>query len=212
MKLGLSSLLCSVRSLKSNAHLLKLGGKHVATTLRHVVSLTGLLTGTLLILNSGLKLLDLTQVLLDLLHGLSIGTVGMVQGDLKLIGLSLKRSLHGLQSTGMVLASVLKLILLLSKATVNLSTDLRKLKLSTNNPGLFLLKSSLSLLKGGLELLLLHLQLAAGLVQLMDRFATLTKLVGEVVDLISQDLVLPLETLNVFQGLFILGLELEELG
>merc|ERR1719192_965802 len=112
----------------------------------------------------------------------------------------------------MVLAGVLELFLLLSKTAVNLLADLRELKLSTDNLGFLLLKSRLSLLKSSLELFLLHLKTATGLVKLMDRLATLTKLVSEVMDLISKELVLTLKGLNMFLGLFILGLELEKLS
>merc|ERR1712168_1033471 len=46
----------------------------------------------------------------------------------------------------------------------------------------------------------------------MDGFATLSELVGEVVDLVSEQLVLALKSLNMLLRLLILGLELEKLG
>merc|ERR1712002_850517 len=46
----------------------------------------------------------------------------------------------------------------------------------------------------------------------MDGFATLSELVGEVVDLVGEQFVLALESLNMLLRLLILGLKLEELG
>merc|ERR1719435_628246 len=229
VELALGGLACSVGRLQGDAHLLQLGGEHVATTLGHVVGLAGFLAGALLILDGGLELLDLSQVLLDGLHGLGVGAVGVVQRDLQLVdvglelllhakrlglglGLGLQRSLHGLESAGVVLAGILELVLLLGQTAIDLGADLRQLQLGADDLSLFLLEGSLGLLKGGLELLLLHLELAAGLVQLVNGFAALSELIGEVVDLIGEDLVLALQALDVLQRLFVLGLQLEKLG
>merc|ERR1719289_814710 len=51
VQLDLGGLLRSVGSLQGNAHLLQLGGEHVATALGHVVSLASLLAGALLLLD-----------------------------------------------------------------------------------------------------------------------------------------------------------------
>merc|ERR1719435_384283 len=227
VELALGGLACSVGRLQGDAHLLQLGGEHVATTLGHVVGLAGFLTGALLILDGGLELLDLSQVLLDGLHGLGVGTVGVVQRHLQLVdvglqllfhakslglGLGLQRSLHGLESAGAVLAGILELVLLLGQTAIDLGADLRQLQLGADDLSLLLLEGSLGLLKGGLELLLLHLELAAGLVQLVNGFAALSELIGEVVDLIGEDLVLALQALDMLQRLFVLGLQLEKLG
>merc|ERR1719289_213563 len=197
--------------------------------LGHVVGLAGFLAGALLVLDGGLELLDLSQVLLDGLHGLGVGAVGVVQGHLQLIdvglelllhakslllglGLGLQGSLHGLKGAGVVLAGVLELILLLGQTAVDFGADLRQLQLGADDLGLLLFEGGLGLLQSGLELLLLHLELAASLVELVDGFAALSELVGEVVDLVGEDLVLALETFDVLEGLLVLGLELEELG
>merc|ERR1719295_2307608 len=188
-----------------------------------------LLAGALLILDGGLQLLDLSQVFLDGLHGLGLGAVGVVKRDLQLVdvglelllhakglllglGLGLQGSLHGLESAGVVLASVLELILLLGQTAVDLGADLRQLQLGADDLGLLLFEGGLGLLQSGLELLLLHLELAAGLVELVDGFAALSELVGEVVDLVGEDLVLALQALDVLERLFVLGLQFEELG
>ena len=55
------------------------------------------------------------------------------------------------------LPSVVELFLLLGNSSINLSLDLSKLKLGSENLVLLSLKSSLSLLKSSLELLLLCL-------------------------------------------------------
>merc|ERR1719376_1719226 len=213
VQLDLGGLLRSVGSLKGDAHLFELRGEHVATALGHVVGFAGLLTGALLLLQRGAELLDVGQVFLDLFHGLGVGAVGMVERDLQLVdvslelllhaksfllglGLSLERSLHGFEGTGVVLAGVLEFLLLLGETAVDLLADLGELKLSADNLGL----------------LLLHFETATSFVELVDGFAALTKLVGEVVDLIGEKLVLTLESFDVLLRLLILGLELEELG
>merc|ERR1719435_14792 len=229
VQLDLGGLLRSVGSLEGDAHLFELRGEHVATALGHVVGFAGLLTGALLLLQRGAELLDVGQVFLDLFHGLGVGAVGMVERDLQLVdvslelllhakslllglGLSLERSLHGFEGTGVVLAGVLEFLLLLGETAVDLLADLGELKLSADDLGLLLLESRFSLLESSLELLLLHFETATSFVELMDGFAALTKLVGEVVDLIGEKLVLTLESFDVLLRLLILGLELEELG
>merc|ERR1719435_45270 len=197
VELALGGLACSVGRLQGDAHLLQLGGEHVASTLGHVVGLAGFLTGALLILDGGLELLDLSQVLLDGLHGLGVGAVGVVQRDLQLVDVGLQLLLHA-KSLGLGLG-------------LGLQRSLHGLE-SAGDLSLFLLEGSLGLLKGGLELLLLHLELAAGLVQLVNGFAALSELIGEVVDLIGEDLVLALQALDMLQRLFVLGLQLEKLG
>merc|ERR1719447_2207878 len=229
VELSLGGLAGSVGGLEGNAHLLQLGGEHVAAALGHVVGLAGLLAGALLVLDGGLELLDLAQVLLDLLHGLGVGAVGVVQRHLQLVdvglelllhaeglllglGLGLQGSLHGLEGASVVLAGVLELVLLLGQTAIDLGADLRQLQLGADDLGLLLFEGGLSLLQSGLELFLLHLELAAGLVELVHGFSALSELVGEVVDLVGEDLVLALETFDVLEGLLVLGLELEELG
>merc|ERR1719447_2414871 len=229
VELSLGGLAGSVGGLEGNAHLLQLGGEHVAAALGHVVGLAGLLAGAMFILDGSLELLDLAQVLLDLLHGLGVGAVGVVQRHLQLVdvglelllhaeglllglGLGLQGSLHGLEGASVVLAGVLKLVLLLGQTAIDLGADLRQLQLGADDLGLLLFEGGLSLLQSGLELFLLHLELSAGLVELVHGFSALSELVGEVVDLVGEDLVLALETFDVLEGLFVLGLELEELG
>ncbi len=64
-----------------------------------------------------------------------------------------------------------------------------------------MLKGGFSLLKSCLELLLLNLQPAALLVKLMDGAATITKLVKEILDLISKVFVLPLDNIKLLNSL-----------
>merc|ERR1719289_364129 len=229
VQLDLGGLLRSVGSLQGNAHLLQLGGEHVATALGHVVSLASLLAGALLLLQRGAELLDLSQVFLDLLHGFGVGAVGVVERNLQLVdvslelllhaeglllslGFGLEGSLHGFEGTGVVLAGVLEFLLLLSQAAVDLLADLGELKLSADDLSLLLLESRFGLLESGLKLFFLHFETATCFVELMDGFATLSELVGEVVDLVGEQFVLALESLNMLLRLLILGLKLEELG
>merc|ERR1719370_2496778 len=165
----LGGLLCSVGGLQGNAHLLQLGGEHVATALGHVVSLAGLLAGALLLLQRGAELLDLSQVFLDLLHGFGVGAVGVVEGNLELVdvglelllhaeslllglGLGLEGSLHGFEGARVVLARVLEFLLLLGQAAVDLLADLGELELSADDLSLLLLESGFGLLESGLKL------------------------------------------------------------
>merc|ERR1719334_1483276 len=193
VQLDLGGLLRSVGSLQGDTHLLQFGSEHVATALGHVVSLTGLFAGAGLLLQGKTELLDLSQVFLDLLHGLGVGAVGVIERHLQFVdvglelllhaeslllglGLSLEGSLHGFQSAGVVLAGVLEFLLLLGEAAVDLLADLGELKLSADDLSLLLLESRFSLLESSLKL------------------------------------VLTLESLDVLLGLLVLGLELEKLG
>ena len=66
---------------------------------------------------------------------------------------------------------------------------------------LFSFQRSLRLLQGGLQLLLLHLKSPPLLVQIMDRPATITKLIKKVSNFIRKVLVLPLHNVELFGGL-----------
>merc|ERR1719495_1382615 len=161
--------------------------------------------------------MELVLVALDGLLCLGIGLVGMVKGNLQFIdvgfkflldakcfslgpGLSLQRSLHGVHSPLVVLASVVELFFLLLNLPVNLLPDLSKLKLGTQDLVLLLLKSSFGFLKGSLELLLLNLQATALFVKLVDGPATISQLVQEILDFISQVLVLPLDNIQLLNN------------
>merc|ERR1719443_2618169 len=111
----------------------------------------------------------------------------------------------------MVLPGIVELLLLLSNTSVNLLSDIGKLKLGAENSVLLHLKSGLSLLKSTLELLLLLFKHTALFVKSMDGASTLTKLVKEVLDLISQVLVLTLDNIQLLNGLLLGGLQTEQL-
>merc|ERR1719284_1243827 len=100
---------------------------------------------------------------------------------------------------------------LLSNTSVNLLSDIGKLKLGAENSVLLHLKSGLSLLKSTLELLLLLLKHTALFVKSMDGASTLTKLVKEVLDLISKVLVLTLDNIKLLNGLLLGSLQTEQL-
>merc|ERR1719189_3330938 len=168
-------------------------------------------------------------VLFMAFFGLRMSFVGMVQSNLHLIdvslvllldseglflcsGLSLKRSLHGVQGALVVLPGVLKLLLLLLDPPVNLLAHLGHLQLSSQHLVLLLLQSGLGLLESLLQLLLLHLQLPAGLVQLVHGAAALAQLVQQVLDLLGQVLVLPPDGVQVLQHFLVGGLDAEVLG
>merc|ERR1711884_626495 len=73
------------------------------------------------------------------------------------------------------------------------------------------LGSLLGLIQSTLELLLLLLQHAALFVQSMDGAAALTKLVEQILDLISQVLVLTLDNMQLLHRLLLGGLQAEQL-
>merc|ERR1719328_438297 len=126
--------------------------------------------------------------------------------------LRLKGSLERLHSTSVVLAGVVEFLFLLSNSSVNLSLDLSKLKLSSENLVLLSLKSTLSFLKSSLELLLLTLKSAALFVKFMDGASTITKLVKEILDFISQVLVLTTDNVKLLIGFIKSSLETESLS
>ena len=111
-----------------------------------------------------------------------------------------------------VVPCVVELFFLLLNLAVNLLPDLAKLKLGSEDLVFFLLKGSLSLFQSSLELFLLNLQTTALLVKLMDGSSTITKLVKEILDLISKVLVLPLDNIKLLNGLIPSSLEAEELA
>merc|ERR1719328_862462 len=164
--------------------------------------------------------MELGLVSFDGLQSLRVSLVGMVKTNLKLVDLSLKLlldaetltlgsllSLNGgskrLHGTGVVLAGVVEFLFLLSNTSVNLLSDVGELKLGAENSVLLHLKSSLSLLKSTLELLLLLLKHAALFVKSVDGASTLTKLVKEILDLISEVLVLTLDNIQLLNGLLL---------
>ncbi len=106
---------------------------------------------------------------------------------------------------------VFKLFLLLLDLAINLLANLPKLKLGTHDLVFFLLQSSLSLLQSSLEFLLLNLQSAALLVKLMNGTTSITKLIQQILDLISQVLILPLDNIQLLNCLIPSSTKAEEL-
>ena len=92
----------------------------------------------------------------------------------------------------MFLPGVVELLFLLGHTPVNLLLDLSKLKLGAEDLVLLLLEGALGLLQGSLELFLLLLQATPLLVQIVDGATTLTELIEEILDLVSEVLVLAL--------------------
>merc|ERR1719225_1964090 len=192
--------------------LLQLAGEGGGLALRDADLLHDLRAGARLVLVQLDRLLQLRLVALHALQALRVGLVGVVKTDLKLVDLALKSLLdpqgltlgllfglkrggHGLHGTSVVLPGVVELLLLLGHAPVNLLLDLSKLQLGTKDLVLLLLEGALSLLKSSLQLLLLLLKPPPLLVQVVDGAAAFAKLVEQILDLISQVLVLTLHDL-----------------
>merc|ERR1719410_1517012 len=218
----------TIGSIKESLALLNLTREGGRLTLRDANLLNDVGLGAGLVLEQLDGLTELGLVSLDRLQTLRVGLVGMVQTNLKLIDLSLELlldaetltlgsllSLNGgskrLHGAGVVLAGVVELLFLLSDTSVNLLSDIGELKLGAENSVLLHLKSGLSLLKSTLELLLLLLKHTALFVKSVDGAATLTKLVKEVLDLISEVLVLTLDNIELLNRFLLGGLQAEQL-
>ena len=89
------------------------------------------------------------------------------------------------------LPGVVELLLLLSHTPVNLLLDLSKLELGAQDLVLLLLEGALGLQKS-LVVFLLLLQAAPLLVQVVNGATALTELIQEILDLVSEVLVLAL--------------------
>merc|ERR1719440_471544 len=209
--------------------LLKLSGEGGSFALRDADLLHDLGAGAGLVLVQLDGLLQLGLVALDRLKSLEVSFVGMVETDLELVDLSLQslldaeglalslllglqRGRHGLHSTSMVLPGVVELFLLLGHTPVNLLLDLSKLELGAEDLVLLLLEGALGLLQSSLELFLLLLQASPLLVQVVDGAAALTELIQEILDLVSEVLVLALDNIKLLKSLILSGLQPEELG
>merc|ERR1712117_867294 len=218
----------TVGSIKEGPALLNLAREGGRLSLRDANLLNDLGLGAGLVLERLDGLTELGLVSLDGLQTLRVGLVGVVQSNLKLVDLSLELlpdaetltlgpllglngGSQGLHGAGVVLPGVVELLLLLGHTPVNLLPDIGELKLGAEHSVLLHLKSGLSLLKSGLELLLLLLKHTALFVKSVDGAATLTKLVKEVLDLISEVLVLPLDNIELLKGLLLGGLQAEQL-
>ena len=110
------------------------------------------------------------------------------------------------------LPSVVELLLLLGHPAVNLLTDLTQLQLTSQHLVLLGLECTLSLLKSRLELLLLDLEPPALFVQIVDGTTTISQLVKQILDLISQVLVLTTNNVQLLVGLIQGSLEAETFG
>merc|ERR1719270_481275 len=105
---------------------------------------------------------------------------------------------------GVIFASIIELLFLLSNSSINVRSDLLELHGSSENLVLLPLKSTLSFLKGSLEFLLLLLETTSLFVKIMDGASTIAKLIKQILDFISKILVLSLDNVKLL-GSFIIG-------
>merc|ERR1711899_145557 len=201
----------AVGSIKESLALLHLSRESSSLALRDSNLLTDLSPGAGLVLETLDSFTELGLVALDGLDTLRVGLVGVIQSDLELVDLALQLlldtqglslgsllSLNGssqrLHGAGVILPGVVELFLLLSDAPVNLLTDIGELKL------------------GAEDLVLLHLEHAALFVKSVDRATALSQLIEQILDLVSEVLVLPLDDIQLLSGLLLGGLQTEQLG
>merc|ERR1740123_1759921 len=228
-QLGLSLPLAAVSGVQESPGLLHLALQGVGPALGQAGLLGHLLADPAGLLVGALGLPQLALVALDGLDGLVVGLVGVVQGNLVLVDvglqllldpqalglgalLALQGSLEGLHGTTVVLTGVVELLLLLGNPAVNLLLHLSQLQLGAEHLVLLGLQGGLGLLQGGLQLLLLALKSAALFVQLVDGTASISQLVEEILDLVSEVLVLTADNVQLLVGLVQGGLQAESLG
>merc|ERR550539_1347606 len=228
-QLGLGLTLAAVSRVQESPGLLHLALQSVGPALGQAGLLGHLLADPAGLLVGALGLPQLALVSLDGLDGLVVGLVGVVQGDLVLVDVGLQLlldpqalglgallafqgSLEGLHGTTVVLTGVVELLLLLGNPAVDLLLHLSQLQLGAEHLVLLGLQGGLGLLQGGLQLLLLALQSAALFVQLVDGAASISQLVQQILDLISQVLVLTADNVQLLVGLVQGGLQAESLG
>lgn len=152
-------------------------------------------------IQSNLKLIDVSFQLLLHAQGLSLT-----------LGFGFKRGLHGVQGALVVLAGVFELLFLLLDAAVDFLADLRQFQLSAQNLVLFLFQGSFGFLQSSLEFVLFGFQTLARLLDLVDVAATLADLVQQILDFISQVLVLTADSLKLLLAFFVGTLETEQFG
>merc|ERR550539_979137 len=228
-QLGLSLPLAALSRVEQSSGLLNLPGQGVGPAVSQAGSLGHLLAATAGLLVLSLSLAQLALVSLDGLQSLVVGLVGVVQGDLELVDLSLQLlldpetlslgallsvegGLQGLHGTAVVLSGVVELLLLLGNPAVDLLLHLSKLQLGAEHLVLLGLQSALGLLKSSLELFFLSLKSAALFVQLVDGAASISQLVQEILDLVSEVLVLTADNVQLLVGLVKGGLQAEPLS
>merc|ERR1719278_1815654 len=227
-ELLLSSATLTISSLEESTSLLKAVGNSSSPSVGGDLSVGGSGLGRGLLVNLDLSIAHLQCVLLDGGLGLGVASNGVLKGQTKVggvslklllhpeslslaLGLSLKGNLHGVQSLGLGLLHKQELFLLLSQTALNLLPDSIELQLAPQHLVLLLLEGGLSLLQGRLKLQLLSLQALPDFVNLVDGAATLADLVHDVLDLVGESLVLPADFLKLKHGLLVGRLDLKQL-
>merc|ERR1719348_408956 len=227
-ELLLSSTTLTISSLEESTSLLKAVGNSSSPSVGGDLSIGSSRLGSRLLVNLDLGIAHLQGVLLDGGLGLGVASNGVLEGQTKVgsvslklllhpeslslaLGLSLKGNLHGVKSLGLGLLHEDELLLLLSKAALDLLPDSVELQLAPQHLVLLLLKGGLGLLQGRLKLQLLGLKALPDFVNLVDGASALADLVHDVLDLIGQGLVLPADFLKLEHGLLVGRLNLEQL-
>merc|ERR1719490_451243 len=227
-ELLLSSATLTISSLEESTSLLKAVGNSSSPSVGGDLSVGGSGLGRGLLVNLDLSIAHLQSVLLDGGLGLGVASNGVLKGQTKVggvslklllhpeslslaLGLGLKGNLHGVQGLGLGFLYKDELLLLLSKAAPDLLPDSVELKLAPQHLVLLLLKGGLGLLQGRLKLQLLGLKTLPDFVNLVDGASTLADLVHDILDLVGESLVLPADFLQLEHGLLVGRLNLEQL-
>merc|ERR1719278_2371958 len=207
-ELLLSSATLTISSLEESTSLLEAVGNCSSPSVGGDLGIGSSRLGSGLLVDLDLSVAHLQCVLLDGGLGLGVASNGVLEGQTKVggvslklllhpeslslaLGLSLKGNLHGVKSLGLSLLDEDELLLLLGKAALDLLPDGVELQLAPQHLVLLLLKGGLGLLQGRLQLHLLGLKTLPDFVNLVDGASTLADLVHDVLDLVGESLVLP---------------------
>ncbi|KAF1752205.1 hypothetical protein GCK72_018759 [Caenorhabditis remanei] len=123
--------------------------------------------------------------------------------------LSFQGDLHTLDGSAMVLSCILKFFFLFLKSLLNFTSDLRNFNLSTHNFGFFCFKSTFSLIESLLQLFLLDFESSAQLLKVVNRFSSFSKLISNILQFLSQSLVLTFDCFSLFSRFLKLVTETE---
>merc|ERR1719195_633183 len=193
----------TISRIQKSTRLFNLTTEGIGFAFSNTNSLHDFLTSTGLFFITLNGITELPLITLDGLLTFSIGLVGMIKSNFKLIDVRLqllfdtksftlstlfgfKRGSKRLHGTLVVLPGVIKLLFLFLNTAVNFLTNLSKFKLSSQDLVFFLFKSSFSLFQSSLEFFFFYFQTTTLFVQFMDGSTTISKLVQEILDFISQ--------------------------
>jgi len=228
-KLGLSKLSTSFSLLKGASEFLKLAREEVGSSVNNGNLFSEIFGVALRVVNTDLEVLVLLLKSLHALLSFAALSVSMSKLNLKVVEVrfhlllgsdsftsgsdfGVEGGLHRFDSSLSVSSAVVDFLVLLGKSSLEVLLDLGNFNLESENLGFFRLDSGFSFFKGGLEFVSLNIDGSLVLLELVDRFAGFSELVGEVSDFFLEVLVFSFDSLKGVKGFFVGVLGLEKLG